>query len=266
MRIFYGKNSVFHLSEYNNMRYLVLALVVSISFRSVANTGWLYYSTKQGVTMITIGSPYDTATEQKALNTFLDFFLEKVERKNVHLKILILLGRFGVYTPGRNFISVAVDTLARRDSIYIDSSKIERYKEFMFGGDYPDMITDSIYSKSINEVGLKIRYYGEFDSTTNYFDRLLSISNYALSNIEVIQKEQQFLRMPYSTRDMQISILSYDTAQLNAVKIEKYGFDQIPDRPVRNIFKITIILASVLVVMFGFFGIWSKHYPLPNDQ
>lgn len=193
-----------------------------------------YISSKDGLTIISVGSFEDTLAQQRLLDNYLKYLTQKVYRKDKDLKMLFLLGPYGIHTPKRNFIGVSYNTFSAGDTVFIDNQFLEKYKEiyrlpisqnWLFNEMYPYEIISSIFSSSNNEKGLIIRFYGEFDSTKNYYDRILSIANYAISNIERIKEKQQYVRLPYHMKGMTISVLTFDTSKLSAIPIESLGYN-----------------------------------------
>lgn len=96
---------------------------------------------------------------------------------------------------------------------------------------------------------MKIIYLG-FDST--YYDRILSITNYALRNISLIAKQQEYIRIQSNYFGMNISLLTFDTSKLNSIKTKNYGFHY--DETFLNQYKFQIIgvvaFLSFLLILY----------------
>ena len=199
------------------------------------NKTFEYVATKNGITIISGGSS-DSVESQRLLNDFLDFLLTKINRSDNKTKVIIQTGYFGFqrYKGDKRmeFIFVAYDTLLKRDSIHFEKAEISHNQKiynlpstqtWMYSSLYPLFNIDSIYSK--NDVGIKIKYLG-YDPSIDFYDRLIEIVNYSLTNIDKIKATQKYYPMPYfMDKGAFISLLSYDTTILNHIELKTYGFD-----------------------------------------
>jgi hypothetical protein len=200
-----------------------------------ANETREYVATKNGITIISGGS-LDSVESQKKLNNFLNFLLTKINRSGNQAKVIIQTGVFGFQRfksdKRTEFIFVAYDTLLKRDTIYFEKSELSYNQKiynlpsiqtWMYSSWYPLFNIDSIYSK--NDVGIKIKYLG-YDSSIEFYDRLIEIVNYSLTNIDKIKETQKYYRLQYfMNKGAFVSILSFDTARLNQIELMNYGFD-----------------------------------------
>ena len=251
------------------MRHFAFVILsIFISLNSYSNQSCDYIATKQGVTIISIGSCYDSAQQQKELNSYLDFLLEKLNNKGKDLQMLILLGHFGVHRPLKDFISVAYDTLSKTDTVFIDDSELKNYsdiyhlsngKNWILNYMYPSEIVDSIYN-SKKATGIKIRFYGEFDTTQNYYDRISSIVEYAITNSNEIEKQQEYTKMPYEFKGQKISVLTFDTSKLNSIKAKHFGFLEEKRITANNKSYIIIAVLVALLLSVAFIMTRRKHF------
>lgn len=251
-------NSIYLVISGNAMKYFtIIILAIVISINSYSNQSCGYIATKQGITIISLGSCYDSAEQQRRLNSYLDFVIENLNDKNKDLQVLILLGHFGVHRPQKDFISVAYDTLSKTDTVFIDDSELKAYKDIYHLAEgenwflnymFPSEIVDSIYN-SKKVAGIKIRFYGEFDTTQNYYDKILSITQFAIRNSNQIKEQQAYIKMPYDQKGQKIAVLTFDTTKLNSIKAEHFGFQE--DENITNNAKsyILIVIAGALFIL-----------------
>ena len=215
------------------------SITIILTFCSIftyGNTTREYIASKQGVTIICGGS-FDSVESQKRLNNFLDFLLSKISRSDNRTKIVIQACALGFDRlkgdKRKEFIFVGYDTLLKRDTIFFEKSELSYNQEiynllptqtWMYNGWFPLFTIDSIYST--NDVGLKIKYLG-YDPSIDFFDRLIEIVNYSLTNIDKIKTTQHYYPMPcFMNKGAFVSVLSFDTASLNRIELKYYGFDK----------------------------------------
>jgi hypothetical protein len=229
-----------------------------------------YVATKNGITIISGGS-FDSVESQKRLNNFLDFLLTKINRSDNHAKVIIQTGIFGFERFKGNkrveFIFVAYDTLLKRDTIYFEKSEVSYNQKiynlpptqtWMYSSWYPLFNIDSIYSK--NDVGIKIKYLG-YDPSIEFYDRLIEIVNYSLTNIDKIKATQKYYPLPYfMNKGAFISILSFDTATLNHIELKTYGFNNSLLPKDNNIIWAWIVPLFVSIVFICFLVTLRKNY------
>lgn len=235
------------------MRYFLLIFILLFSCKdSFANQSCRYVSTKEGITIISISPCYDKAAIQKEQDEFLNFFIKHIHKHNKNLNIVILAGPFGVYRPLKDFITVAFDTLSKSDTVIIDTPKVKYDHYPTYNYSYPRDTLNSIYVDTKNALGLKIRFYGEFDTTKDYYDRIINLVNYSIDNLEQIKSHQRNILMPYlgwDGRMGKISILTFDTSILNAINIKSYGFNKNASN--RNINLYLLISVFVIAVVIS---------------
>ena len=227
----------------------------------MANQNKSYATSREGVTIFSEGG-WDSAAMQALLNSDLDFILENIS-KPPELKIFIVFGAYGIHTSYRRkypqfFFSVAYDSLSNTDTIYDPlhngvpydltfRPEVYKYPNSMYPGNWRPA---SVYLQ--NAQGLKI-YYENIWDTTNYYNRLLSIVEYAIANIEEIKKGQRRICLPGDVKETEISILTYDTSKLNAIPIKDWGFTIDPKmRHYKNKMLpfIYVSIAGLLVILF----------------
>lgn len=219
-----------------------------------------YVASKQGVTIFTTGPWSDTIAYQRSLDRYLDFLLKKIDRKNNALKIYINLSNYDIgrakSNPHREFIFVSYDTILKCDTVFFIPSEAENYQAIYklpasqnWVLSYPPDGIKGIKGIYANSVGLKIIYLG-FDST--YYDRILSITNYALRNLSLIAKQQEYIRIQSNYFGMNISLLTFDTSKLNSIKTKNYDFHY--DETFLNQYKFQIIgvvaFLSFLLILY----------------
>ena len=237
---------------------IILTLCTILSY---GNKTREYIASKQGVTIICGGS-FDSVESQKRLNNFLDFLLSKINRSDNRTKIVIQACALGFDRlkgdKRKEFIFVGYDTLLKRDTIFFEKSELSYNQEiynllptqtWMYNGWFPLFTIDSIYST--NDVGLKIKYLG-YDPSIDFFDRLIEIVNYSLTNIDKIKTTQHYYLMPYfMNKGAFVSVLSFDTASLNRIELKSYGFNNnlIPNRSYR-IWVWTLLILAVSIFIF----------------
>jgi hypothetical protein len=189
-----------------------------------------YVAARDGVTIVSVGGFDDSLAQQKRLNNLLDYIVTNFKKDDT--PILILLGSYGIQSRRQNFISVGFDDFLLADSVFISDEYLKSFREmyklpadrnWIFNESYPFTLLDSLYNKSA-VVGLKIRYYGEFDSTQNYYHRILSITDFAVNNKETIKAEQRYIKFPYYLSGLSTSVLTYDIGKLNSIKVKKFDF------------------------------------------
>jgi len=200
------------------------------------NTTREYIASKNGVTIICGGS-FDSIESQKRLNSFLDFILLKINRSDNQTKIIIQACALGFDRlkgdKRKEFIFVGYDTILKQDTIFFEKSELSYNQEiynlkptqtWMYNEWFPLFKIDPIYST--NDVGLKIKYLG-YDPSIEFYDRLIEIVNYSLTNIDKIKGEQKYYSIPYFiNKGAFVSVLSFDTASLNRIELKSYGFDK----------------------------------------
>ncbi len=212
--------------------FITVALVFCTIF-ACGNTTREYMASKQGITIICGGS-LDSVESQKRLNNFLDFLLTKINRSVNQTKIVIQTCAVGFDRAKGDmrgeFIFVAYDTILKKDTVWLDKTELSFYREFrnlpvtqtwVYKGWYPSFKIDSIYAAS--DVGLKIKYLC-YDPSIEFYDRLIEIVNYSLTNIEKLRMTQHYYHLPNA--EGYVSVLSFDTAQLNRIEPKYYGFDK----------------------------------------
>ena len=249
--------------------YLLIVGFVLVAINSRSNQGRYYLSSKKGMAIVTIQGWDDSIEIQRLFDSYLDFISKKLQRKGSEPKVLLLLGHFGVHYPKKNFISISYDYLSKHDTIYVADEHIETYRRmrpwqfetsnWTLNDYYPSEFIGSLIDEKGTDKGIIIRYYGEFDSTINYFDRLSSITKFALTNLQDIKKNQNYIRVPASFEGWSLSILTYDTSVLNSIPVTKYGFDTSIAMADKDdwvaVFGLIIVLGAFIGICWKFKGI-----------
>jgi len=234
---------------------LFLTIIIIPWFHSLANSSHQYISTTKGITIIYTGGANDTTAQQKELDEFLQFIVQKVYPQDSDLKILLLLGAFGIHRPEKDFIGISYENFCKADTIFIDKNSIGNYKSlynlsnnknWILNEMYPINVIKLLYNCSENPIGLKIRFYGESDSTKNYYTKILSLLDYALKNKNKVKMEQQVIKMNYILAGMTISILTFDTTKLNAINSNNVHYKE--SNSLMSNFIFTTIFALVFIV------------------
>ena len=236
----------------NFMRTLILLILfVFCKTNCYSNTVREYVASKDGVTITYLGPYEDSISQQQNLNRYLDFLIKKINRKNIDFDIFIDLTNSGIGKPkGRKeMIFVSYATLTKYDTIYFDPSEAKSYKEFHNLPASQNWITvnssvdiDKLYPK--DRVGLKIRYIG-WDSTI--YDRVISITDYAIKNKNLILKKQSCIRIPSNVAGQSVCFLTFDTTELNRIKTKNFGFSE--KQPFRNLYLFWLLIPITILLI-----------------
>lgn len=241
--------------------WILIYFSISFSSLSYANEFPTYIVSKSGVTILSSGS-WDASKEHTALKKLLNFILDKCEKNRHGLNIMILLGRGGIkwdkWDSSKVQILVSYDTILKNDTAYFEPLHLSRMQElynlplkqnWILEDRYDYNETDLSYSK--NDMGLIITYNNSYDPDVEYYDRIIGITQYAVTNVAKIKKEQTYISIPMYYSHQNLSILSYNPEILKAFKTESYGFDPYAkDYSLSDIFIGLIFLFSFASIIY----------------
>ncbi|MES2775044.1 MAG: hypothetical protein V4722_12725 [Bacteroidota bacterium] len=221
-----------------------------------ANTSCFHFVSKGGVTFYDYFDCRDTLAGKQELESFLDFILQHIERKDDNLQILIFRGF--CYCDA-DAVGASYSNFEIGDTVFGFERQYENKTDTTFSNYYPYDVVSTVYGDKIPS-GLIIRFVFPYHSTKDDrgHDRILSIVNFAIRNIETIKDEQKYLRVRGYVTGETISILTYDTAKLNAIKTENYGFVKGKDYSNKTRNLALTILAGMALISTAFFIAGSK--------
>lgn len=267
---------------------LFLLVLLASCAASFGNTNWTCVSSKKGVTIIaSCNWPDEEWGGPKMYDAFLDRLVQKLDRWDKDLEILLLIDRHGIFRQeGKDwFATMAYDTLRETDINFIEAynfyrmdSDAYRYtvlqrsegKPFpnKYRIDLPEPIDlNSTFSMEPGRIGLKIRYdYGYSDSAT-YFDRLYTLVQYGIDHLEEIRQEQQRMIMPYGLNDIRISFLTIDTGKIKTIPLQPIDFNKESfEQLLRNrMYTLVGVLAIFILASIVYLKKRSTHHILPSE-
>ncbi|HVU98648.1 MAG TPA: hypothetical protein VHE34_25675 [Puia sp.] len=223
---------------------ILVLLVTSVAARS--NISKPYVSSKGGITISWLGDYGDTLTQQRMLDHLVDFMLDHIA-KPPRLNLFLVLPPIEIATRhiGRHridLVTIGYDSFANKDSLSFDQP-VQQWQKDMYGlTDSPYHRVADLYAGDWPEVrphlqgkeGLKMYFQGEFDSTKNFYDHLLSLVDFAVRHVNEIQTQQKRLILPAKMAHVHVSVLTLDTARLNRIPIRQWGFDPSPPSNLRR--------------------------------
>ncbi|MDF2191689.1 hypothetical protein [Paraflavitalea sp. CAU 1676] len=198
-----------------------------------SNQSRYYISSRQGITIISTGSVDDSTAKQKTQDQLLNFVIKNFEHKAPGLPVLILLGPFGIHVPKKDFATIAYKEFGKDDTVYIAKDVLQGYRDmyhlekdqnWTLHEMVPYEVVDSIYKGTVDVKGLVIRVYGTFATADDYHNKILSLTEYAIDNLEEIKNQQRYELLPYHMSGTTISVLTIDRVRLKGVKIKQFGF------------------------------------------
>lgn len=233
--------------------HLISIFFLIISNSCFANTGWWFTGHKEGITIIVPCAYEDSVFERKQQKAFLDRLVEKLNRKDTSLKILLLVNPLIMYpgwgTENYLFATLGYDRLQEPDMQFIQDyydyrSENRAGREPTFYGrpssekykvDLPEPLDISVsYNNPVSVIGLKVICgYVHWDSVITY-DRIYTLIRYGINHIEEIKKYQDSIHIPYWLKGMAVSINTLDTGLIKSLPLLSLGFD--PKLPEKNKF------------------------------
>lgn len=258
------------------MKSLALLFILIFNNYVYANTVEQYIKTKNGITLFALYSK-GSIEELKIQDAFLDRLIEKLKRPDKSIQIYLLTDQFRLFALGRKewFASIAYDTLRSPDPMFL-----EDYFYYRMGQDYREYITKysrppsnkyqidlpepldlgATYNTRQPLLGLKIIYdYGETDSVTGW-NRLYTLVQYAIDNIDAIKSQQKRIALQYPVTYMgetdyspTVSLMTIDTNEIKNIPLLSFGFDHkkiIGNNNHNKFFLIGSICLVVLIIAF----------------
>lgn len=251
------------------IKHLLLCICFFSTFHfCLANTGWWFTGHKEGITIIVPCAYEDSVFERKQQEAFLNRLVEKLNRKDTSLKILLLVNPMIMYpgwgTENYWFATLGYDRLqepdmefikdyydyrsenrAGREHTFYNKPPSEKYKI-----DLPVPLDISVsYNDQVNVIGLKVICgYVHWDSVITY-DRIYTLIKYGINHIEEIKKYQDTIHIPFWLKGMAVSINTLDTGIIKSQPLLSLGFD--PKMPKKKEFsrKTIVVALGILLVM-----------------
>jgi hypothetical protein len=232
---------------------VLLLLFLLGSSTAFANQVFPFFVSKEGVSLYDYYDEGDTLSQKKELESYLDFILQNIERREDNLQILI----FPNVADSKEYgFCASYSSLEKGDTVFVSEGRKDEVKIY-YNDYYPYQAVRTVYGNNIPS-GLIIRFPPLYDSTIDNHDRILSIINFAIRNIETIKAEQKYLHVRGFNKHDTTSILTYDTAKLNAVKTENYGFVKGKDYSNKTRNMVLAVLVGLSIISIAFIAIRSR--------
>jgi|GEM_PF-6034225 len=263
--------------------FLYWILLVVSSDIARAHSVEQYVISKDGITLFTIIGA-GSVEERKIQDAFLDRLIEKLERRDKSIPIYLMCDQFRLfyYQHVQWFATVAYDTLRSPDPAFLEdylyyrmgssgSKHIGRYlkppsDKYKFDLAEPIDLGSS-YETTVAPLGLKIMYdYGATDSLTGW-DRLYTLTQYAIDHLEEIKRGQRRMIMTYPLTlydvDManykaEVSLLTIDTGLIRNIPLLVFGFDHTNVIETNNKRLYILVGIIALVVVLGVASVWKR--------
>jgi hypothetical protein len=251
------------------MRYLFTTIFLLFTVYSVKATSVRKYTkSKDGFTLITTISGKE---DSLIFDAFFERILSKLNRNDRNIPILLLIDYSGIKNNRmvNGFASIAIDTLREFDPFFIGAYYYHRLgksfdefyhtyepypsKKYLMDLSEPIDINSSFDSTSLT--GLKIIYnYGAADSIIA-FDRVYTLVQYGINNVDKIKNEQKRIAMDYEFGAAKISFLTIDTGEINRLPLLSLGFNPraIDKRPFKNSKHWFIGVAVMSIIVLSLF-------------
>lgn len=267
--VFFARKYVNQCVSRNRMRaFFFFILLLTLSLSVEATSIRKYTKSKDGFTLITgISGKEDSLM----FDAFFDRLLNRLKRDDKSIPILLLIDYSGIKNnrKGHGFASLAVDTLRIIDPSFIGAYYYHRlgktfeenyqvyepYPSNKYLTDLPEPIDiNSSFQSMPSTVGLKIMYnYGAADSII-VFDRIYTLVQYGISNMEKVKREQKRIAVDYQFGTAKVSFLTVDTNVINRLPLLTLGFDpkdmNHPSFTKAYLFGVIGVLVVVLLLYF----------------
>jgi hypothetical protein len=230
------------------MKLFLIIFLLFLTFSSNANTSWPYKYKKDGITLYASGSP-DSIEVNNLFIPFLNRLVKKLKRPDKSFEIFLITDRFLIfpYYYDKWFGSIAWDTLREPDNSFLFDYYYYRVggktRELHFKNHTPNSkkyLTNlpepidigSSYNTNKAPVGLKIIYNYAAEDSATVWNRLFTLVQYGIDNLEEIKKNQRRISVPlpmisYESiyPDKKVSLLTIDTAKIRRIPLLSFGFD-----------------------------------------
>jgi len=256
------------------MRFLFTSIFfLFVVFFAQANSVKGWSKSKDGLTLITFISGKE---DSLLIDAFFERLLTKLQRDDKSVPILLLIDCSGIKTnrKGHGFAAIAFDTLRGIDPSFINAYYYHRmgkafdenyqvyepYPSNKYLNNLPEPIDiNSSFHSTPSTVGLKIMYnYGEADSVIG-FDRIYTLVQYGIDNVDKIKKEQKRITMDYQYGSAKISFLTIDTSEINRLPLLSLGFNpkDVNNQSFQNNKYRIIGVTAILVILLIFYN-WKR--------
>ena len=210
------------------MRSIILIVIFNLTFSlfAKANRDCIWTSSKNGVT-ISFVAPCDPKY-RLFIDSILNNILTELNRPDTTLQILVLVNSEKItYSVSHftNFISIGFDTLRPIDDNFVFDYYWKKQGISMannnginnFESRLDPLDINSSYSKTLNQVGLKIIYNREYRLGGPIWSDIEKLISYASRNVEIIKQNQKRDTVHLTHNDWYLSLLSIDTLNINNI-------------------------------------------------